>query len=273
MIRRRNFKLPSGGPAHTYTLDGKKTPGVTTILNATMPKPALIRWASNVTARFAVDYWDELGGQLVSERLARLQNAASEERDAAARRGTEVHTLASQLAAGEKVGVPDELAGHVEAYQDFLDLIDPRTVAVELVLANRKLKYCGTTDAIFDMPDLAWEGSTISARRWLIDIKTSRGIYDDHALQVVAYCHADSYVRATDQDSEYPFADLGVSQAGLLHVRSDGWDLYPVDMGKEPWEYFQRLRWLYERKDQPGTWTFPAIDPPFRWLLQDREIG
>jgi hypothetical protein len=90
----------------------RRVPGVTSITGA-LPKDALITWAANVTAAYAIDHWDALAALSLSERLRRLQGARYEDRDKAAHRGTEVHLLGQRLVTGEEVEVPDELACRV----------------------------------------------------------------------------------------------------------------------------------------------------------------
>jgi len=262
-IKRRNH-----GSGHSYLIDGQKCAGVTSILSM-VPKNALVDWAGRTTAEYAIDHWADLAEARPSERLARLNRARFAERDAAARRGTQVHRLAEGLAVGDSVDVPEELAGHVHAYTDFLDRVDPDPVAVELVVAHRgsdaiaEPGYCGTADLIADLPALSIRGERVQPARWLLDIKTSRsGIFRETALQLCAYQRAHVYTRG--DDAEYPIADLGIERAGAIHVRSDGWDLIPVDTTDDVWSYFCHLAWLYSREEYSQAWIGSPIDPPAR---------
>jgi hypothetical protein len=239
------------GRNHSYWADGIKLPGVTTILQQA-PKPALVEWAGNVTAEYALDHWDELGELKPSARLARLRRARFEDRDTAARRGTQVHGLAEHLAAGREVEVPEALAGHVESYVKFLDRFDPDPIAIELVVANREVGYCGTADLVAHMLGAVW----------LIDIKTSRsGIFPETALQVCAYARAETYTTAGRDGAEDPLAGLGIERCAALHVRGDGYDLRPVETDADVWDTFQHLAWLHHHKDEPASWVGDAIEP------------
>ncbi len=92
------FKRRNAGKGHYYTdEDGTKLDGVTTLIGDGLPKPALINWAANTTADYAVDHWNELSHNSVSERINKLRKARFAERDKAAKRGTEVHALAEKL--------------------------------------------------------------------------------------------------------------------------------------------------------------------------------
>ena len=49
-------RISFGKPTHHYEdANGKRIPGVTTILNDGLPKPALINWAANATAEATSD--------------------------------------------------------------------------------------------------------------------------------------------------------------------------------------------------------------------------
>jgi hypothetical protein len=255
-VRRRKY-----GSGHGYTIDGRKVPGVTSILRM-MPKDGLINWAAGSAADYATDHWAELAELPLSVRRKRIFNAHNEDRDTAARRGTQVHRLAMDLIDGVEVTVPDELSGHVWAYIDFLDRLNVQPVAVELVVANRTENYCGTLDLIADLPALALQdGDAIPAARWLLDLKTSRsGIWPETALQCTGYARAETYV--ADDGSERPLAEFGELRTGAVHVRADGWDLRPVVSGPVVWEYFRHLAWLAAHAEELRGWVGEAVDPP-----------
>ena len=258
-IERRNH-----GTGHSYRLDGEKAPGVTTILRM-LPKEALINWAATATADHAIDYWDELSEMRLSERHKRLERAHFAVRDTAAKRGTQVHRLAAQLADGIEVAVPEELEGHVDSYLDFLTRVEPDVVAVELVVGCRAPRFCGTTDLIADLPDLTVGDEVIPACRWLLELKTSRsGIFRESALQTCAYSRADAYVVFDDLPGGVvrPMSGLGIDRCGAVHVRGDGWDFRPLDASDETWAYFGHLAWLYEREELTKWWVGQAADPP-----------
>ena len=146
------------GRGHSYLLDGERADGVTWIVSNGVPKPALIDWAARTTAGYAIDHWDELAELKASERLRKLEKARWAETDTAAVRGTNVHSLAQQLAAGEEVDVPEHLVGHVDAYLSFARDWEPEEIIVESVVAHRRYRYMGTLDLIArlaDRPDVA----------------------------------------------------------------------------------------------------------------------
>lgn len=229
MIRRVNR-----GKNHWYEdIDtGARVPGVTSITDGGLPKPALINWAANATAEAAVDRWDELTALTPSVRLKTLQGARYAVKDAAGNRGTAVHNLAEKLAAGERVTVPDELTGHVDSYVRFLDEFDVQPVLIEKTVHNATHNYCGTFDLIAELLDPDDPEPDPELRRrvtWLLDIKTNRsGIFGDIALQLAAYRYAEVWV---DEEEGVEYDMPEVDMCGGVHVRADGYSLIPVEAG------------------------------------------
>lgn len=246
---RRNY-----GRGHSYLLDGQKLPGVTTILGDGLAKPALINWAAKTVAGYAVDHWDELGEQPVSARLKTLEQAHYADRDAAGKRGTEVHHLAEKLNAGEEVLVPEELAGHVESYVRFLDDFDPEVVLTEAPCVSlTKWPYAGTFDSIFDIPGHG---------RLLCDIKTARsGVFADNGLQLAAYRFTTHFLGSDGQLHDM----LAVDGCAVIHVRSDGYSLVPVQAGPDEHRFFlycrELWRWHHEASKEIVA---DEIAPPVR---------
>ena len=64
-------KRINSGSGHRYEDDGRKLDGVTTLISAGLPKPALTWWAAGTTANYAVDHWDELAARPLFWRTAR----------------------------------------------------------------------------------------------------------------------------------------------------------------------------------------------------------
>ena len=259
-IERRNH-----GRHHSYYVDGRKLPGVTTITGATTSKDNLINWAAEETGRQALNNWGELCDMPPADRLQWLYKARYRTSDTAKDRGTEVHKLAARLVAGERVDLPDPIQPLVDNYVAFLDQMEPAAVdlgngqqSIELVLANRAVGYCGTTDLIADM----------GGERWLLDLKTSGrdrpGVFPETALQVCAYMNAEIW--AGPDGSEHKLADLGITRGGAVAVTPSGWDLFPLETGEEVFDYFRHLTAIYEAGDDLRGWVGAPAEPvhPYR---------
>lgn len=219
---------------HYVDGNGTRVPGVTTILSGGLPKAALINWAGKATAEYAIDHWDDLAQLSPAKRLEKLQKARYAEKDAAAKRGTEVHNLAEKLVHGTEIEVPDELAGHVEAYVRFLDAFAVEPVHVEFSIASYRHGYAGTGDLIAWFPTL---GQTL-----LCDIKTNKsGIFGETALQLAAYRHADVLVD-DEGERDMPIVD----GCAAIHVRADGADLIPVTANEQQFRQFLYVQQVHE---------------------------
>jgi hypothetical protein len=211
---------------HWYKLDGEKVDGVTTVIGNGIPKPALMPWAAREVATFAADNLELLGQLDRDARIDLLKGAHYRDRDRAARRGTEVHTLAERLIRDEEIDVPDELVGHVDSYLAFLRDFNPQPILVEAVVGNRTHKWMGTLDLLAKVGD----------RTLLMDIKTTRsGIYGETALQLAAYRFAEFYLDADGNEQPMPPSD----GCAAIWVRADGYDLVPVEAGPDTYRTFR----------------------------------
>lgn len=149
---------------HYYFVNKKYFPSVTKIIHEAMPTP------------FALRYWiGEVGNEKAEARLKK-----------AGERGTKIHDACEALLRGKTI--------HLD--KDFPDKKDKKCIVsfidwayqtqptfnhkhIEFTVASRK-KYAGTLDLF----------CYINKEPWIIDFKTSAGIYNSHMLQLCAYQHA-----------------------------------------------------------------------------------
>jgi hypothetical protein len=247
------------GKNHSYVdANGHRIPGVTTILGNGVPKPALINWAANATAEYAVDHWDRLADLPVAARIKTLQGARYEVTDKAKKRGTEVHGYGERLVKGESIkGVPDELRGHCEGYVRFLDQFQVDPLHVELTVVSYKYGYAGTLDLIADLAT----GTGGAMERWLLDLKTNeKGIFGETALQLAAYRYAEKYIGTDGKEHDMP----AVQRTGAILISSDGSQLIPtistIDQLKAFWYAGQVAQFVDSSRDLIGAPIEP-FDP------------
>lgn len=228
---------------HSYYLrnpdSGRKErlPSVTTLLGL-LDKPALKRWAANTAADYATDHWDELTGMRPSERRNSIASAPWAERDRAAASGTAIHALAEQLLAGAPVDVPAEISPKVEAVARFLERAQLTKVAAECMVWSEPddemglSGFAGTFDLLAAHP---------ARGTCLVDWKTGKGVYGEHAVQLAGYRSADWLV-SDGADVPMPRVDSLM----VAHVRPEGVDLHVVapDQAAVARERFGLLRAL-----------------------------
>jgi hypothetical protein len=235
------------GRGHWYIdLDtGERVPGVTTLVGDGMPKPALLNWAGEATAEYAVDNWDDLAKLSLSERLKKIKGGRYEKRDAASNKGTQVHKMAERLIAGEKVTVPDALTGYVDSCVKFLDEFDVRAVHVEAVVYSETRRHVGTTDLIADvlLPDMPEydhiDRGEDGYSRGLLDWKTSKsGIFGDVAMQLSPYRFSEYLITADGEVIDMPPVDFCAG----IHLRPDGYTFVPLLCGEEQYRDFLYIK-------------------------------
>jgi hypothetical protein len=152
--------------AHTTykTAEGRRAPGVTTVLGI-INKPALIPWAN------------QLG-------LQGINSAAYV--DETARIGTLAHEMIQEYLGGPRwdraAFSPEQInlaENAVLSYYEWerVNGFNTRTLHIELPLVSEVFLYGGTID---------WYGE-INGEKWLVDLKTSKGLYPEHIYQVSAY--------------------------------------------------------------------------------------
>jgi hypothetical protein len=199
-----------------------------------------------------VDYRHRLVKLPPTEHLRELYGARHKHVDPLARRGTEVHKLAEKIVTRQPVEVPEALRGHLESYAAFVETFRVEPVAVELVIVNREVGYCGTADLI---AHVAGWGVT------LLELKTGEsGIWPEAALQATGYEHGETFAFVGETD-EHDLAGLGIESAAAVHVRADGYDYRPLNTGPEVWAYFCRLAANHREQDTMREWVGEAVEP------------
>lgn len=216
--------------SHRYKLDGEWVPGVTTLINKGLPKPALVKWAPKFVAQIVEEWrtgeWDESRDELHAdlarairqgrfpEWLARTPDAYKTEKGAA---GSEIHDIAERIIHGQDVDVPDRVLPYVQGYVEFLDRWDVRPIITEQSVGSREHRYAGRIDCIATVGALG--GMTLG-----LDWKTSNNVYGSTALQIAAYVRADFTVTDDDPDTERPIPE--VEGTAVAHITAEGTNLH-----------------------------------------------
>ncbi|MFQ5574565.1 MAG: hypothetical protein ACE5E0_02940 [Terriglobia bacterium] len=193
------------------TAAGRQVPGVTTITGL-KAKPFLVGWANR------------LGLQGID---------STRYRDKMANVGTLTHYLVECDLKGEKPDLSDYSQNDIKlakvAYSKWEEWKQGKTIepiALEIPLVSEKYGYGGTLDIY----------ANVDGKANLIDLKTSKAIYDDNAYQLAAY-------RQLLSEHDHP-----VNKVRLLRIgrsQSEGFEerMYPrLDV---QWRIFKALLTVY----------------------------
>jgi hypothetical protein len=241
---------------HRYYLDGKPIKGVTTLLGS-LNKPAIPYWAAKSVAEHVADNLDKLDvwGQMERESLvAALKQVPWTKRDKAAIRGTEIHALADQIVHGNEVDVPDHLLGFVQGYVDFLDAFNVKPIATECSVGNRHYYYAGRFDFLGTIDTEHNSGLT-----WLLDWKTSAGVYGETGLQTAAYAKGEFYTTDENPADEIPMPHI--DKIGVVHVTESGTFLHDLGSIDDSFGEFLHTAALTKSADRRKTLVGDPIAP------------
>ena len=178
---------------------------VTRAISGGLPKPFLLPWVAKITAEEAVKKHKVLASLIESgdERAAvdLLKGARYRDMGTKADRGTIVHAALEGYLAGKGIDneaileqlreahVPRTMwksAGlMINGLMEFLFDEEPEVYWSEATVYSREHGYAGTADLIAKM---RIGGSLVPV---ILDVKTSKRIYDETALQLCAYARAD----------------------------------------------------------------------------------
>ena len=153
----------------------------TKLVNDGTPKPALVGWGIKQVAEYAVNNINLLSQHTKKDALKLLKGSPWDHRDSRAIRGTNVHNAIESISKGKEMSedLTDDERCCVEAVEYLMANRNTKVLASEIVGFNIDLMYAGTFDH--------WEIDKETGVTWLLDWKTSKGIYPDNALQMAAY--------------------------------------------------------------------------------------
>lgn len=227
------LEIKAKGRGRVYVDDrGNSFPSVTTILNV-INKPALIPWAKKQSLE-KVKYVLQnhvMNGTLPeiksTDDIDAIINEASKTPDKALQLagdfGSHAHALIEKVINArihndKEPVITADFKVVMESFEMFCEQYNPVFVGSEVQVCYRpaytKIRYAGTVDAV-----IIHEDNPI-----VVDFKTSKGIYDEHRLQVGAYSHAlqtlnKKHLNLTGKESPFDMAwvvKLGKEKADVV---------------------------------------------------------
>lgn len=182
-----------------------------------------------------VDGWIDVtpDAASITEMKKWLRAATTEERDAAASKGLDIHGALELGLRPEDCN--EETRPFVRQVRHFLDDTGYEIVAQEFQVFNLSVGYAGTGDVLFRRPD---------GKYVIGDWKTSKSVYVDHVVQLHAYLRGEFVGTAGVVDEALTAILNQTEDAGILHLSPDGWTWHDVPLREEVVRAFYGSVWF-----------------------------
>lgn len=221
-------------------------PSVTTVIGHGIPKKVLYlegddrqpvtsidKWELKAAAEYAVDARAEWQPYERDAAVKLIKTAGNRVRDAAGKRGSDVHDIVERLAAGQLVpSLSDDLEPWIASARAFVADFRPNVVWSETTVFNRQFGYAGTLDLIADFPGYG---------RMIADYKTSSRVYGSTGAQLAAYRYAEYGVRDValppGEFHRYRLPD-GIEGGLIINLTDQGYSVVPVECGTKELDAF-----------------------------------
>ena len=249
------------GRTYEHPKTGELVWSVTSIIDAGVPKKALMYWAAKEVAEAAVANHRIVSEMVNAVRILRaddkhikgivsdpdaveaaiewLEKAPWRRKARRASIGTAVHGWIEAHTLGKPLEphADPEIAPYQSSWLAFLSDFKPEFLATEMSVWNRTESYGGTLDWIARIGGCALLG----------DVKSGKDIYPDVALQLSAYYRGEFALLKDGSEQPMPHLDGAVA----LHLRDDGtYRLIPVDVSERVFRAFlmarEVMRWAEE---------------------------
>jgi hypothetical protein len=268
------LKVEYTADPRTYWVNGVVVPSVTQILDV-LHKPALPWWGMKVGVAGVIDLWDDgliqegvtgagkgrlsyaypaegetfspLSVDDVVSLLTKESLTVNHVRDKAADRGTSVHQGFEDFCTTgirpNPLNFPEAERGFVEGLVRFIEEVNPIVLEAEVMVGSAKHGFAGRFDLLARTEEVVVKTGprterTIPAGIGVWDLKTSKGFYDSHLLQVCAY--AEAAWECGYPESSYQ-AIVRVSANGRYDVKISPARYWQFLAVKRAWEALQSL--------------------------------
>lgn len=215
-----------------YKINGKRVPGVTS-LTGLLDKPQLMWWAVNK----ALEVYDERleAGKAYDEGTLNVirqeaKTAHQKRKTDAGDYGTDVHALIEAALGQQEIVMTEQDKRVMRNFNK--ETKGWKWMGAEIVVLNEEHMYGGTADAIALLPD---------GKPYLIDFKTSKGVYPEHELQLTMYA------AATPEDEKYRKAWKAMVGGRIVHLDKERltWEVLERDIHEQR-PFIPHFRAVYE---------------------------
>ncbi len=249
---------------HYYFIDGEYCPGVTTILDQAAP----------------------MAPQLKQYFIKNSQEEIQRRSDESLTFGSRIHDAIEKLLNGEELNLKDDYKTqkakqYIMSFHDWFHAVSPSEYVSEEVIASLKYKYAGTLDFAglisTDRLEGALTGDSLKREKkrkdvpskpelWIVDFKTSAGIYYNYKLQVMAYKQA--YEELNNRHVDH----VGIVRLGTKSKK--GYEFEEITEDECNFEDFERIYKIYLRLHNGRIPQPPKMDVyPEKLRIVERSKG
>lgn len=237
--RSRNIRIRGESTRIYQDADGRTYPSVTSVISQ-LDKPALVYWSAKMAAEYAVLHRKALNDLPAQDAITLIKNNWRTKRDKAADLGTLVHDY---LDRGVKPDKLPELAYFKQA-ELFMEEIGFTVEQTEVTVCHPEHGYAGTLDVL----------ATHQGDRIIADWKTGSGLYETHAMQLVALAEATHVLSEHGDLTPFEPVDRGIA----VRIGQDDYEYRTINRGTNEWV---------------ATWdAFRGLIPVWEWKKEIKEV-
>lgn len=185
----------SQGRAYRDPSTGAQYPSVTSILKYE-DKSSLVQWAVDRAVLWCVENWQDLGVE-PDAAFMKARYRHNDVRDERAWVGTGIHAYveAEHTGSWEMPELNDEQLEILEWWRHFNKLYEVEPLLTEWTVYNTQVGYAGTADGLWKITE------RLTGETWtsLVDIKTSKRIWDGHYMQLAALSQGEYWMREVEE--------------------------------------------------------------------------
>lgn len=234
---------------YRYRWEGRDLPSWSSLRHIAGIKPQIHGWALDGMVTEAIRMGTTIAAATVTNSPAatewvrrKLWEASLEERDRPARLGTKVHQ-AVETGLDPEQADPD-IASKLRQFRHFLAVTGAKVIGQEYQVYNLELGYGGTVDLLLLLPD----GSI-----WVVDIKSGKSLWGEHALQVMGYLQGQIVGRDDVVDEALTAFHRSARGMAVLHLTDAYAEFRSMVTDLETWEAFRGLfrfaMWQHDHDD------------------------
>lgn len=225
----------------------------------------LTDWAAGAAAKYAVEHQDAWRQLPTDDAVELITKAAVRQRDRAAKRGSDVHSIIESLALGHRPDymlIDDSVQPYVPCLERMVRDLRIRPIVSEAVVFNHEVGYGGT----FDMIAETVHGKGLLD--WKTRARTAR--YDEEGAQVAAYAGAEYMIVESPLGGAMRQELPSIDYLGVVVISPEGYQVHEVDE-QGSWNLWLALKAFWDAKTHQRMWEGTLATPGPAALVAEKQ--